>query len=284
MILIADSGSTKCDWAVLNADGDFVLKTRTLGLNPNLLTTQMMHKRLAKSDELAHIKDDINHIYFYGAGCGTEQNKARLNRFLKKYFRHAKSETHEDLLGACLAVAKKPGITCILGTGSNACYFDGKRAVSNTPSLGYMIMDEASGNYFGKQLLRDYFYKKMPTAIAKRFESAFPLYPHQINESLYKGDNPSAYLAEFAGFMFKEATLSPYFKNLLSKGLRIFIENHVLTFSEAKTQPIHFVGSIAYFSKEIIPEVLEDYNLTLGNILRHPIDGLLEHFQQRIKV
>src|SRR5699024_5728760 len=173
MILIADSGSTKCDWVLLSHEGEVILKTQTLGINPNMLTTQMMHKRIAQSEEIAHINQEVEQIYFYGSGCGTSKNRNRLKRFLEKYFRRAECEVHEDLLAACHAVTTEPGVVCILETGSNSCYFDGEHTQPNAPSLGYLIMDEASGCYFGKHLLSDYFYKRMPLNIAQKFKSEF---------------------------------------------------------------------------------------------------------------
>lgn len=281
MTLIADSSSTKCDWVLLDTNGNVVFKTETLGLNPNLLTTQMLHKRLAKSEEISHIKEEVQFVYFYGAGCGTEKNKTRLKRFFNKYFKIANVEVQENILAACLAVTQDPGIVCILGTGSNACYFDGNYTQTTKPSLGYMVMDEASGNYFGKQLLRDYFYKQMPKEVEQSFEVEFDLLPHIIKANLYKHQNPNVYLANFSDFMFKSTPMHPYFKETIVKGLREFIENHILELPEPHEFPVHFVGSVAYFSRDILAEVLEEYDLTLGNVIRQPIKGLIEYFQEK---
>ncbi len=282
MVLLADGGSTKCDWVLLDEIGSVVFKSRTQGLNPNMLTTQKMHKRLAQSEEIAHVNQDIKHVYFYGAGCGSEKARIRLKRFLEKYFRHAECEVYEDLMAACLSVTDRPGIVCILGTGSNSCYFDGINAEVAAPSLGYSVMDEASGNYFGKQLLRDYFYKKMPAEIAEKFKAEYDLFPHTIKENLYRNENASSYLAAFARFMFSFDPLPEYFRTLIAKGIEDFTENWILTLPQAKECPIHFVGSIAHFSKEIIAEVLESKGLSIGNVTRHPVDGLTAYFQNRI--
>lgn len=284
MVLIADSGSTKCDWVLLDSStGDTIFKTRTLGLNPDVLTTQKMHKRLAESDEIAHVSEEVTQIYFFGAGCGTEKNKIRLKRFLEKYFRRAGSEVHEDLMGACLSVTNAPGIVCILGTGSNACLFDGKHLETHTPSMGYILMDEASGNYFGKRLLRDYYYRDMPLDIAQKFAKKYELIPQEVKTNLYKKDNPNAYLADFAKFIFSFDSMPDYIENMLRKGLNIYLDKWVVPFSEAKELPIHFVGSIAFYSKNIIAEVLEERNWTLGNIQQNPIDSLTIYFQNKIK-
>src|SRR5699024_7072087 len=126
MTLIADGGSTKCDWVLLDRDGEIIFKSRTKGLNPSILTTHELHKRIAESEEIAHVNNEVEQVYFYGAGCGTEKRRIRLKRFFEKYFRRAKCEVQEDIVAACLSVTDEPGIVCVLGTGSNSCYFDGK--------------------------------------------------------------------------------------------------------------------------------------------------------------
>lgn len=283
MILIADSGSTKCDWALFNDNNELVFKTQTLGLNPNMLTTQMMHKRIARSAEIAHVSSSIKEIYFYGAGCGTSKNQIRLKRFLEKYFINSKSEVQEDIVGACRAVTQDPGIVCILGTGSNACYFDGEKCTVPNASLGYMIMDEASGNYFGKQLLKDYFYQKMPQEIARKFRANYDLSPHIIKNNLYKKDNPNVYLADLAKFIFLFDPLPSYFAKLFHKGLQEFIDNWVSVFPESKKEPIHFVGSLAYYAQDIIAEVLSKNNMKMGKVVKQPIDGLISYFENHLK-
>lgn len=283
MTIIADGGSTNCDWVLLDNQGNIVFNTRTAGLNPAILTTQELHKRLAASEEIAHVNKEVENVYFYGAGCGTDKARMRLKRFFEKYFRHAKCEVEEDMLAACLSVTSEPGIVCILGTGSNCCYFDGQQAEVNTPNLGHMIMDEGSGNYFGKQLLRDYFYKKMPTDLAKKFKTKFDLFPDNVKKNLYKLENPNAYLGGFTRYMFSFDPLPDYFVNVLKKGIEDFTENWVDPFPQSKNVPIHFVGTIAHFAQDVIADVLKEKGLILGNVERHPIHGLVTHFQNKIK-
>lgn len=283
MILIADSGSTKCDWVLLDTQGEIIFKAQTKGLNPNVLTTQKMHKRLAQSEELAHVNDEVEQIYFYGSGCGTERNKTRLKRFLEKYFRRASCEVHEDLMAACLSVTHVPGVVCILGTGSNACYYDGEKSNTKITSMGYMLMDEASGNYFGKKLLLDYYYKTMPKEIASKFENEYDLSPENVKENLYKKQNPNAYLSNFARFLFSYETRPAYIQETLTEGIERFIDRWVMPFEEAQTAPIHFVGSVALYAQESIREVLNRKGLTLGNIQQHPINGLTQYYQTKFK-
>jgi len=186
MILIADGGSTKADWILLDKSGAQVLKTRTGGLNPAVFDEELMRKRLQENLDLVDYKDKVTNIYFYGAGCGTEKPTLLLKSIFESFFTNAVVEVKEDTYAAAYAVTTKPGIVCILGTGSNSSYFDGENVETRIPSLGYILMDEASGNYFGKKLLRDYYYGKMPKKTAQLFEEQFNVDADTIKEMFIK--------------------------------------------------------------------------------------------------
>lgn len=280
MILITDGGSTKCDWVLLDKAGNQVLKTRTSGLNPAVVPEDELLERIRNNPELTRVFEQIEVLDFYGAGCGTDTPKETLHHILKQLFVNATITVAEDMLAAALAVTDQPGVVCIFGTGSNSCYFDGKTARTNVDSLGFILMDEASGNYFGKRLIRDYFYKKMPAEIAADFEKKFDLNPDTIKINLYKKPNPNVYLASFAEFIFNREGIHGYFYNLISEGVLKFIEYRILCYKEAQQVPIHFIGSIAHFSKDIIKDCLNRYNLELGNIVQRPIDGLIEYYRK----
>ena len=276
MILIADGGSTKCDWLALAAD-EVVLRTNTKGLNPAIFNLETLKTRINANEELAKVKDQVTAIHFYGAGCSATKAKANLEKVLQAVFTRAKIHVLEDIYGAVYAVTTTPAIVCILGTGSNSCYFDGKTIHSKIPSLGYTIMDEASGNYIGKQLLRDYFYGNMPKEIATVFEADYDLNPDTIKENLYKKDNPNTYLAGFAKFVFTQDLTNAYFYNLLTRAFATFIKNHVLCYEKAQDVPLHFIGSIAHYGSSILNEVLKKNQLQLGKIIQKPIDGLRDY-------
>jgi len=283
MILIADGGSTKADWILLDKSGAQVLKTRTGGLNPAVFDEELMRKRLQENLDLVDYKDKVTNIYFYGAGCGTEKPTLLLKSIFESFFTNAVVEVKEDTYAAAYAVTTKPGIVCILGTGSNSSYFDGENVETRIPSLGYILMDEASGNYFGKKLLRDYYYGKMPKKTAQLFEEQFNVDADTIKRNVYKEDNPNTYLAHFAEFLLKNER-NAYFNKVLHKGMKDFFKNKVLPFKESKNLPIHFVGSIAYFARDIIKDVARFYMLELGNIVRRPIDGLIEYHREKLKL
>ena len=282
MILIADGGSTKADWILLDKSGEQLLKTRTGGLNPAVSSGDLLLKRIKENEDLSKNKDKITNVYFYGAGCGTEKPTLLLKSVFESFFINALVEVKEDTYAAVYATTSEPGIVCILGTGSNSSYFDGKDVVNGVPSLGYILMDEASGNYFGKRLIRDYYYKRMPKRYAKQFEKKFNVEADVIKKNIYKEDNPNTYLAHFAEFIFSNER-NAYADKVLEKGINVFFKTRILTYKEVKNVPVHFVGSIAFFAKDIIEKIANKYNVKLGNIVRRPIDGLIKYHQEKLK-
>lgn len=282
MILIADGGSTKCDWILLNPAGEVVLKTRTKGLNPAVFKEEVLEQRLQENEDLVKVTDKVVKVHFYGAGCGTPRPTALLQQLLSRFFTAATEViVKEDMVAAVYAATTEPGIVCILGTGSNSCYFDGKTIKTAVDSLGYILMDEASGNYFGKRLIRDYYYRKMPQQLADKFEKQYDLSSDTIKENLYKKENPNTYLASFAEFIFTNER-NGYFYQLLVEGMKDFFEHRVLCFKEAQNVPVHFIGSIAYFSQDIIKDVAKPYHLQIGNFVRRPIDGLIGYYRENV--
>lgn len=279
MILITDGGSTKCDWILLDNSGKIVLKTRTLGLNPAVLTESELTNRIQSNEDLLALFSSVKKVDFYGAGCGTKTPVLILKKVLENLFTNAKITVNEDMVAAVYAATTKPGIVCILGTGSNSCYYDGENIHTSIESLGYSLMDEASGNYFGKRLLRDFFYKKMPEELAKDFQKKYNLNPDEIKINLYKKPNPNRYLASFAEFIFTSNEVNGYFYKLISEGVLKFIEYRILCYKEAQSVPIHFIGSIAHFSEDIIKDCMKPYHLELGKIIRRPIDGLIDYYR-----
>ncbi len=283
MILLADGGSTKCDWILLDEKGEQVFKTRTKGLNPAVFKKNILEERLFVNEELLAYKDKIKNVHFYGAGCGTPGPTAILHTILDNYFLKAEVIVKEDMVAAVFAATIEPGIVCILGTGSNSCYFDGDNIHMEVESLGYVLMDEASGNYFGKRLLRDYYYKRMPKSIANEFEKRYDLSPDTIKKNIYQEENPNTYLANFAEFIFTSEERNGYFYLLITEGIKKFVENRIMCFPEAQNVPIHFIGSIAHFSQDIIKDALLPYHLTMGNIVRRPIDGIIDYYRSKIE-
>ncbi|WCO03210.1 N-acetylglucosamine kinase [Psychroserpens ponticola] len=281
MILITDSGSTKCDWIVIDKEGSQMHeKIRTKGLNPAILKEKKLSKIIKKSDELMQFKDKVTHIFFYGAGCGTAKPRLALTEILESIFTNAIVDVQEDTMAAIRATINhnaEAAVVCIMGTGSNCSYFDGNKLHQRVVSLGYTLMDEASGNYYGKELIKDYYFNNMPEDIKIAFEHKYNVEADYIKYNLYKQPNPNAYLANFAEFMFLNKD-SEYIVELIKKGFRLFTNNMIFQFKEElKTVPVHFAGSIAYFAKDEIIQVANELGFTVGNFERRPIEGLVKY-------
>ncbi len=281
MILITDSGSTKCDWIVIDNTGKQICdRIRTKGLNPAILSKKKLHKIIRKSDELMQFKEQVTHLFFYGAGCGTAKPKMMLANILEELFPKAIIEVQEDTMAAVRATLNtndEAAVVCIMGTGSNCSYFDGKRLHQRVVSLGYTLMDEASGNYYGKELIKDYYFNHMPDEIRVAFEHKYNLEADFIKYNLYKQPNPNAYLASFAEFIFLNKD-SEYIRELIKKGLRVFTKNMIFQFKkELETVPVHFAGSIAYFAENEIRAVADEMGFKVGNFERRPIEGLVTY-------
>lgn len=282
MILIADGGSTKADWIALDNDKNELFRVRTLGLNPAVVPQEELENRIINMFQLINVKEQVKQIYFYGAGCGTPKPVAILKKVMESVFTNAEVSIEEDMLAAVYASAKdSPGLVCILGTGSNSCYFDGEKVHMKVASLGYILMDEASGNYFGKQLVRDYFYEKMPKAIAKKFETDFNLDADYIKYNLYRQPNPNMYLASFAQFMF-EFKDEKYVKKIIKKGFQEFFKYRILPFQKDADTPIYFIGSIAFYFREILEKVATKNGMKITDVIQRPIDNLIAFHKEHI--
>ena len=250
MILIVDSGATKADWTALNSKGEKVFFTQTLGLNPEVLTEEILVERITTNYQLFENRNSVSEIYFYGAGCGTERIRYFVERSLATIFKNAKIDVKEDTYAAVFATTNpsEKAIVCILGTGSNCSFWNGKELYQAVDSLGYILMDESSGNFYGKRLIIDYYFKKMP--------------------------NPNSYLATFAKFIVENKN-HEYCRAIVKKGMQLFVDHWISQYEERYEVPINFVGSIAFFLQDILEEVLAENKLKLGTVLRKPIDGLV---------
>ena len=277
MKLLVDSGSTKADWISIDKEGNILFTKQTLGLNPEVLVKEEIISRLNDRFDLSLNRENVFHLFFYGAGCGTDRMKNFLHGVFQEYFPNAAIVVHEDTYAAVYATTPKneKAIVCILGTGSNCSYFDGNVLHQKVQSLGYIAMDDCSGNQFGRQLIRDYYFGKMPSDLAKKFEKAYDLEADVIKHNLYKEPNPNAYMATFAKFLIQHKD-EEYCQKLVRKDMQVFVENYITQYENCKEVPIHFIGSIAFYLKEELKEVLEFNGLTIGNVLRRPIDGLIQ--------
>ena len=283
MKLIVDSGSTKTDWIAIDNNGKKLFETQTLGLNPQVLSEYILEERIINNYEIYQSRKKISELFFYGAGCGTEPPKNLIKKVFKPIFENANILIKEDTYAAIYSCCS-PGdkaIVSILGTGSNCSYFDGKNVHQKITSLGYILMDDASGNYFGRQLLRDCYFNKMPLNLQEKFKKEFELEAELIKDHLYKKPNPNTYLAKFAKFLVQNKDLK-YSKKLIKKGFNLFIKNQIRQFDNHLEVPLHFVGSIGFYLQEDLRKSLDSKGLQCGKILKKPIDGLVAYHQSII--
>ncbi|WP_286911781.1 BadF/BadG/BcrA/BcrD ATPase family protein [Flavobacterium sp. UBA4197] len=278
MKLVVDSGSTKADWIALDENGSIQFTATTLGLNPEVLEREDVLYRIDQRFDILHNKDKVTHLYFYGAGCGTDRMKNFLTGVFKEYFTNAEIVVHEDTYAAVFATTPRneKAIVCILGTGSNCSYYDGKELHQKIQSLGYLAMDDCSGNQFGRHLIRAYYFGKMPQELAKEFEKEYDLDADVLKHNFYKVPNPNAFLATFAKFLIKHKD-HEFIRKIVLHDMQVFVDNYITQFEDCREIPVHFIGSIAYYLKEELEMVLNENGLTLGNVYRKPIDGLINY-------
>jgi len=280
MLLIADSGSTKCDWVLFKNKEQEPIKIRTKGLNPSILKEEDLFDVISNSPLLSQYKNDIKAVYFFGAGCNTKKSIQIIEGLFSVIFKNAISIVKEDTMAAVWATTKKPAVVCIIGTGSNCCYYDGENIQLKVPAMGYLLMDEASGNYFGKELLKSYYYNQMPPELKKYFEAEFSLNENEVIENLYQSNTPNQYLAQFAKFLFqhKEDAL---INKIINEGISKFIDNNILQFKEElKNVPLYFVGSIAFYAQDYIMQALKERGLKASRFVKRPIDNLIHKIKE----
>ena len=282
MIAIVDGGSTKCDWVILENSGKISQKTESIGFNPNIINADLIPQEIEKNPHLFLIKNQLDYIYFYGSGCGTVENALLVETQLQKIFPYAKVTVKEDLTAAAYAAYNgKPAIVCILGTGSNSCYFDGESIRRDLPSLGFLIGDEGSGSALGKHLVRRFFMKKLPQDLHQKFVETYHLTIEDAIKNMYHNPRANAYLAEFNKFVVQRKQ-HPYFQNMVFDEMKNFFEYQVLPYEEAREAEINFIGSIAYYYEDVLRAAAAELNLTVGHIVQKPIESLVEFHKKYI--
>lgn len=272
--LIADSGATKCEWCLLE---DGKKKTiHTQGISPYFLNEQQILALLEKS-LLPKLKSAIiTEVHFYGTGLSNPLNVTILKTVLKKCFKKAKIKVETDLTAAARALCgKNKGIACILGTGSNSCYYDGKKMSKNSPGIGYILGDEGSGAYLGKKVIQHFLYGTFDEELQARFEKRFLTNAIEILENVYKKPLANRYLASFTIFL-AENRGHYMIENIIEDGLNDFFFTHIYKYRESWTLPINFIGSVAFGFKDVLQELCNTYELELGKVMKAPMKGLIE--------
>jgi glucosamine kinase len=278
MILIADSGSTKTAWRLADQTG-VQAEITTHGMNPFFRTTEDMASEFG--EKLHPVTGSrVSEIWFYGAGVVSAEKGEIVKNALRSFYPEAKIETQSDLVGACHALlGNQAGIACILGTGSNACYYDGKTIAGHVSPLGFILGDEGSGAVMGKHLLGDYFKEVMPAELRTSFQKKFGITREEALNRVYREPRPNQFLATFTPFL-SENLEHPYCQLFVETNFKAFIERNVLKLPWKQETTIGLAGSVAWHFSSILKKVLAHYNFTNPVILKDPIDGLVQYHIQ----
>lgn len=276
MILVADSGSTKIDWCVIDSK-KVVKEFFTCGMNPVMVTQEAMcqcfYNELKPNVEgLA-----IDKVYFYGAGCISDEVCGNVSSAIFNHVPAKKIEVHTDLLAAARALCgNQPGIACIMGTGSNSCYYDGKDIVDNVSPLGYILGDEGSGAVLGKLLVGDVLKDQLPKPLCDKFLAQFGLDRLTIISRVYKEPNANRFLASLSPFLLQNID-EPSVHRLVLNCFKSFFVRNITHYQGYKELTVNFVGSIAYYYKDVLKEAASAVDCTLGVVIKSPMEGLIKY-------
>ena len=278
-ILIADSGSTKTDWALLLNGKKKMFQTQ--GNNPFFLQEQEILSIFKNELKIKPSTIALDEIHFYGAGVNSEDKKKVIEKCLKIHFNIKKIFTHSDMLASARATCgHTKGIACILGTGSNTCYFDGKKIAHKTLALGYILGDEGGGTHLGKKILQYYLHGIFDKELQTAFEKKYTTTTEEILENLYRKPFANRYLAQFASFVFENRG-HYMIENIAEDCINDLFINHLLRYPRVHQLPVHFTGSVSYYLKDIIAILCEQYEIQCGQILQKPIHGLIAFHQEK---
>lgn len=276
MIFIVESGSTKSDWVLLDDKNNQSFYS-TMGFNPYFHSSELIESELKKNSPMMLVAYEVTQVFFYGAGCSSDKMNAIVKEGLSRVFTNAKIHVDHDLVACAYATfLGRPGISCIIGTGSNSCYFDGKTVSEVVPALGYILGDEGSGSYFGKKLLSAFLYGHLPEHLAKDFKEMYGLDKDTIVDKVYREPNANVFIASFMPFIAKHSD-EPYFQNLMEEGFKHFMEVHVCCYPTFKTDDIHFVGSLAGIFRSALDRAAASLGIQVTSVLRKPVDGLVDY-------
>jgi len=278
MILIADSGTTKTDWCLIG-DQEALEKVVTSGINPFYQEAENISAILQK--EFTSIKK-FKAIYFYGTGCINQEKKDIVKKGLLQVFEAEEIFIGSDLQAAAHSLCQdQPGFACILGTGSNSCYYNGSEIVANVSPLGFILGDEGSGAVLGKKLIGDVLKKQLPQSLINEFFETYNITAAEILENVYKKPFPSRYLANYTKFL-SENIKHPEIENIVISSFREFVTRNLLQYPGIERTPIHFTGSIAFHFEAQLRKAIEEQHLILGNIERAPMNGLIRYHNNKV--
>lgn len=275
--LLADAGSTKVAWVILSPEGKVKFSLETSGMNALLADDRKIADVLCFVESKIPSDIFIEEIYYYGAGCATENSCKRMLTAFSNIWNGADCYIASDLLGAARSLlGDEKGVACILGTGSNSCFYDGNRIVSQIPALGYILGDEGSGAALGKRLLGDVLKKQLPKDIRDTFFEEYSISLSEILERLYNTSSPNSFLASFVPFLGKNIW-HPSIYALIFDEFTCFMRRNVSMYSDVHSMPINFTGSIAFHFSHILQEAASSLGFSVKKITERPMDGLIDY-------
>jgi len=283
MIAVIYSGSRLADWR-LAEKGKVVAGFKTMGINPHHSDAADIELLLNKNNTLINYAERIKRIYFFGAGASSAENEEIVSKAFNSFFRFGKVFVGHDLKAAALATCgDHEGLVGIVGSGSNAAYYDGKKIASNNFGLGYILADEGSANWLGRNLLQDYITQAMPQNLLIKFAEKYPLDIKMIMERVYRHSNPILFLSSFSDFVFENRE-DLYMKQLIMKGFNLLFEKYFIPLSKKhKPSNVNFTGSVAFDYQELLVQVAKSHNFEVGTIIREPIHNLLNYYLNKNK-
>jgi glucosamine kinase len=281
MIAVIYSGSQHANWRLADK-GKTIASFKTSGINPYFNDEKSIVQLLNKNISLIHHAEEIKRIYFFGAGASNPQLKNTIGNALSAFFKYAKVSIEHDIQGAAIACCKDDeGIVCICGSGSNAAWYNGKKIKPNNYGLGYIMADEGSGNWLGRQLIKAYMNETLPTDIRKKFVKKYDVDRRILLEKVYRQKQPALYLSSFSSF-YAEHKQHPYLKETIKQGFNLLLTTYTLPLKKQYPDaPIHFTGSVADEFKEYLQETAAELGLEIKYILREPINSLLSYYSNK---
>ncbi len=278
MIAIADCGSTKIDWCFLN-DDKVEKQIFTMGMNAVMLTEEEMRTRIADElmPEIDKLKDRINAVYFYGAGCISAEVCGNVARAIRANIPSAQTvEVYTDLLAAARALCgREPGIACIMGTGSNSCLYDGEAIAANVSPLGFILGDEGSGAVLGKLFIGDVLKRQLPAEVSSRFLEEYDLDLLTIIRRVYKEPQANRFLASVTPFLSKNIDV-PEIHDMVLGSFRAFFRRNIKNYPGYDKHTVNFIGSIAFYFKPVLEEAAKAEGCRVGDIVKSPMQGLIK--------
>lgn len=276
MILIADSGSTKTDWCIVE-NGVPLQQIFTKGTNPFFQSEEEISNEIATVLLPQLQTNELDAVYFYGAGCGFPDKIETMHRAISKHLKvKGEVEVSTDMLAAARGLCgHNAGIACIMGTGSNSCYYDGKEIVTNVSPLGFILGDEGSGACLGKLLVGDLLKNQMTPELKEKFLTQFSLTPADIIDRVYRKPFPNRFLASLSPFLFQNLN-EPCIRTLVLDSIKAFLKRNVMQY-DYQHNKVHFIGSVAFYYKELLAEAAQETGIQLGTIIKSPMEGLIEY-------